>query len=383
MKKLILLMCILLLVLTGCKKPEPLDPVDPVPVDPTPVDPDPTPVDPEPTPVDTGLTLTEIWQYLARYDHFENAQTWDGFISFSEVSGDHQIRQGQLNGKKIRTGQLLSFEYNLDDIYEFDFNLSDGKTVSYLIRFKKEQPAQLELIQDDITYVLKASNSEIPADTGLDEDSLWASLSSFSGFESEDGFFCQFVDGEPKQYTEGMKNSGFMINGTVEAVEYKGDDVYNVTVFYEAIEEGVDNEGIEAHSEVIVISFDSEDHSSFTLQSGSEIHQMVGKYDFNLEEIWSALCSYQLFEALGKENEYVRFDIESGSCYFVMKRADSSEETSLMVEQFIPADNGFIVVAESEHGQQNYTFTYSLTDPENLKIQYSDELVSYRGKTKH
>ncbi|MBQ4253918.1 MAG: hypothetical protein II712_03735, partial [Erysipelotrichaceae bacterium] len=299
MKKLIIALCILL-ILTGCKKkPEPLDPVEPI--DPPVVDPTPDPT-PEPTPdpdpvIDEGLTQQELWKYLSRYDHFEDQQQWNGFISFLSQDGGYALKKGLLTGKKIKQGRVTSFEYNLDNVYEIDVEFDENKTTSVLVRFNADDPAKISLMIDGETYALSASNSEIPQDTGLNAEAFFNDLSVYTSYESEDGFFAQFHGGEQLEYTEGKWSSGYMENGLVQNVEYKGDDVYNITVYYEAIEEGTENEGREAHTEVIVLTFNPYNSSEITIFSNGEEHHLTGTVNFVFEDVWSVLCGYDSFNA--------------------------------------------------------------------------------------
>ena len=382
MKKLIIVLCILFLI-TGCrKKPEPLDPIDPIEppvIDPTP---DPTP-DPDPDPiVDKGLSQEELWQYLKRYDHFENDQQWDGFIGFSSNNG-YCVKRGLLSGKNVKSGNVTSVEYNLDNVYEIDVQFEANRTTSILVRFSVDEPAKITLTMDGQTYSLSASNREIPQDLGLSADALFNDLSVYSNYESEDGFFVQFINGDQLEYIEGKWSSGYMVNGLVQGVEYKGNDIYNITVYYPEVEEGTENAGQEEHTEVVVLTFDPNNSSEITIFSNGTQYRLSGKINFNFEEVWAVLCGYESFNAEQQEyaGQYVSFETEAGSCYMVEGDVNSGSYDRGLVLQYVPTPDGCILYLSFETADGNvekrYSLTYSIDQPEKLTIQYPDVRISY------
>ncbi|MBR0137531.1 MAG: hypothetical protein IJM15_03910 [Erysipelotrichaceae bacterium] len=385
MKKLIIVLCILFLI-TGCKKkPEPLDPIDPIEppvVDPTP---DPTP-EPEPDPiVDKGLSQEELWQYLKRYDHFENEQQWDGFISFSS-NGGYAVKKGLLTGKKVKTGTVTSVEYNLDNLYEIDVEFDADRTTSILVRFNADEPAKITLTIDGETYTLKASNSEIPQDVGLSAEELFRDLSAYANYESEEGFFAQFINGDQLEYIEGMWSSGYMVDGYVQNVEYKGNDIYNITVYYEEVEEGTENAGQEAHTDVVVLTFDPNDSSEITIFSNGTEYKLTGKINFDFESVWAVLCGYESFNAEDMEyaGQYVSFETEAGSCYMVEGDVTSGSYDRGLLLQYVPTPDGCIIYLSFETADGNiekrYSLTYDVQQPEKLAIQFPDHRVTYIGQ---
>ncbi len=280
---------------------------------------------PDPKPLDNELTQEELWDYLDDYPcYLTQRGIKEAVIVFSNDS------QLNIDGSHIpvysfnyKYSDLKSFSYEGENIYKVEYenfyeNLFDSSI--FYIEFDPEIKNRLKF---GTYYNGELEYQDLYADEGLTLDELIAGIAKYDYWFEVNGLFgYNFIAiNEDNMFYHGLMNTSYARVGKITKIEYLGLMLYEVTIDYPAVPDGIDP-GHEAYCKTYYMNFNPYGEMI-------EFENVDGNYRWFYPD--KGLTKEELFTHIGNDT-YLSYDkrtrfmftIKSGKYFIEVEDVDLS-----------------------------------------------------------